>query len=176
MNALFSEYSSQLTTTVIASWFLNVFLKHMTDIWFSHLAQPKCRLFLYALQYKNAYRACILCRHLTCPVDNINCSLCQHNPNRRCELDKNFAAKQLEKQPLVSACGSPVRVSLKQYDISGQGSVDCCSSSSQAAVQECDALCLEVCIMAFMQPFTSYQITLSVMSTCISVTYTDVCK
>ena len=88
--------------------------------------------------------ACILCRHLTCPVGNTSCPLCQQNPNRRCQLGNNFAAKQLEKQSLVSACGSSITISLKHSDRSWRGTAESCSSSSPAAVQDGSGICLEV--------------------------------
>lgn len=104
-------------------------------------------------------------------MGSATCSLCQHNPNRRCQLGNNFAAKQLEKQPLVSACGSSVRISIRQYDRAVQGIVGSCSSSNQAAVQDCDGLCLEVNIAAVMQAMLAILGSLSVY---VCLRHTDV--
>lgn len=105
-------------------------------------------------------------------MGSATCSLCQHNPNRRCQLGNNFAAKQLEKQPLVSACGSSVRISIRQYDRAVQRIVGSCCSSNQAALQEdCDGLCLEVSIAAVMQATLAI---LDSFAACTSLRHTEV--
>ncbi|KAL3143120.1 PSII 6.1 kDa protein [Trebouxia sp. C0009 RCD-2024] len=86
-------------------------------------------------------------RHLTCPAENTTCPLCQHNPNRRCQLADNFAPKQLEKQPLLSCCGSSVRIGLMHCNNLWQEPFESCSSSRQASVQECEEICLEFSLL-----------------------------
>lgn len=109
------------------------------------LAQHSLFLRLWHVTHVGTEMVDFLCRHLTCPAENTSCPLCQHNPNRRCHLADNFAPKQLEKQPLLSCCGSSVRIGLTHCNNLWQGPVESCSSSRQAAVQECDEICLEVC-------------------------------
>jgi len=60
-------------------------------------------------------------------------------------VGNNFASKQLEKQTLTTACGSPVRISIKNLETCWKDSmVEACSSSSQSPAVEPEGLCLEV--------------------------------
>ena len=111
------------------------------------------------LYWQNSF---LSCRHLTCPVNHTSCALCQQNPNRRCELGNNFAPKQLEKQPLITSCGSPINISLKNLVPAGKDSTaEVCSSSTSAALEP-ERLCLEVRQATSQQPYITVSICLCV--------------
>ncbi|KAL0030750.1 hypothetical protein WJX77_004631 [Trebouxia sp. C0004] len=87
------------------------------------------------------------CLHLTCPLDNTVCALCQQNPNRRCEVGNNFALKQLEKQPLTAPCGSSINISFKTLAPDWKDSTAEAQSSSTASLPEPERLCLEFSLL-----------------------------
>ncbi|KAL0038727.1 hypothetical protein WJX79_005034 [Trebouxia sp. C0005] len=87
------------------------------------------------------------CVHLTCPLNNTRCALCQQNPNRRCEVGNNFAPKQLEKQHLTASCGSPINLNLKNLVPAWKDSTAEAQSSPTTSPPGTERLCLEFSLL-----------------------------
>jgi len=102
------------------------------------------------------------CRHLTCPLDNTSCALCQQNSNRRCEVGNNFAPKQLEKQPLTTSCGSPINIGLKNLAPAAKDSTAEAQSSCTTSPPEPERLCLEVRQATSRQPYITVSLCLCI--------------